>query len=97
VKEKAAPLVGTAKEKAAPLVGTAKEKAAPLVEKAAPYAESVKEKAAVRSGLDPQTADTRQVATAFAGGTWATLQDRTRRNPLAAGAVAFVLGVLLGR
>jgi hypothetical protein len=95
--EKVAGLAGTVKEKAAPLVGTAREKAAPLVEKAAPMAESVKEKAAVRSGLDPRTADTKQVATAFAGDTWATVQDQTRRNPLLAGGIAFALGVLLGR
>ena len=43
------------------------------------------------------TADTKQVATAFAGGTWATVHDQTRRNPVLVGAVAFVLGVLLGR
>ena len=52
------------KEKAAPLVGTAREKAQPLVEKAGPVAHSVREKAAVRAGLDPNTADTKQVATA---------------------------------
>jgi cell division septum initiation protein DivIVA len=97
VKEKAAPLVETAREKAAPLVETAREKAAPLVEKATPMAESVKERAAVRAGLDPRTADSKQVATALAGGAWATVQDRTRRDPLLVGAVAFVLGVLLGR
>ena len=85
------------KEKAAPLVGTATEKAAPLIEKAAPAAETVKEKAAIRAGLDPQTADTRQVATQLAGDTWATLQDQTRRNPALVGGVAFVLGFLLGR
>ena len=88
--EKVSGLAGTVKQKAAPLAGTVMDKAAPL-------AGTVKEKAAVRSGLDPQTADSRQVATAFAGETWATLQDRTRRNPAAMGAAAFVLGVLLGR
>ena len=97
VRDKAAPLVGTAREKAAPLVGTAREKAQPLVDRAAPAAQQVKEKAAVRAGLDPQTADTRQVATTLAGETWATVQDQTRRNPARVGAVAFVLGFLLGR
>ena len=88
--EKVSGLAGTVKQKAAPLAGTVMDKAAPL-------AGTVKEKAAVRSGLDPQTADSRQVATAFAGETWATLQDQTRRNPVAVGAAAFVVGVLLGR
>jgi Protein of unknown function (DUF3618) len=95
--QKAAGLAGTVKDKAAPLVGTAREKAQPLVDKAAPAAQQVKEKAAVRAGLDPQTADTRQVATTLAGETWATLQDQTRRNPALVGAVAFALGFLLGR
>jgi cell division septum initiation protein DivIVA len=95
--EKVAGLAETVKEKAAPLVSTAREKAAPLVERATPMAESVKEKAAARSGLDPRTADTRQVATAFVGDTWATVQDQTRRNPLLVGGIAFALGVLLGR
>jgi Protein of unknown function (DUF3618) len=95
--QKAAGLAGTVKEKAAPLVGTALEKAQPLVDKATPAAQQVKEKAAVRAGLDPQTADTKQVATTLAGETWATVQDQTRRNPALVGAVAFVLGFLLGR
>jgi hypothetical protein len=95
--EKVAGLAGTVKEKAAPLAESAREKAAPLVEKATPMAESVKERAAVRAGLDPRTADSKQVVTALAGGAWATVQDRTRRDPLLVGAVAFVLGVLLGR
>jgi hypothetical protein len=60
-------------------------------------ASQVKDKAAVRSGLDPATADTKQVAVATAGGAWATLQDQTKRNPALVGAVAFVLGVVLGR
>jgi Protein of unknown function (DUF3618) len=97
VGQKAAGLAGTVKEKAAPLVGTAREKAAPLVQKAAPAAQSVKEKAAVRAGLDPQTADTKQVATSLATDTWSTVQDQTRRNPALVGAVAFVVGFLLGR
>jgi len=96
VGEKAAGLAGTVKEKAAPLVGTALEKAQPLLDKAAPAAQQVKEKAAVRAGLDPQTADTKEVATTLAGDTWATLQDQTRRNPALVGGVAFVLGFLLG-
>lgn len=95
--QKAGGLADTVKEKAGPLVGTAREKAQPLVDKAAPVAQQVKEKAAVRAGLDPQTADTKQVATTLAGETWATLQDQTRRNPALVGGVAFVLGFLLGR
>jgi hypothetical protein len=95
--QKAAGLADTVKEKAGPLIGTAREKAQPLVDKAAPVAHQVKEKAAVRAGLDPQTADTKQVATTLAGETWATLQDQTRRNPALVGGVAFVLGFLLGR
>ena len=95
--QKTSGLAGTVREKAAPLVGTAWEKAQPLVEKAGPAAQQVKEKAAVRAGLDPQTADTRQVATTLAGDSWATLQDQTRRNPALVGAAAFVLGFLLGR
>jgi Protein of unknown function (DUF3618)/Putative Actinobacterial Holin-X, holin superfamily III len=95
--QKATGLAGTVKEKAAPLVGTAREKAQPLVDRAAPAAQQVKEKAAIRAGLDPQTADTKQVATTLAGETWATVQDQTRRNPALVGAVAFVLGFLLGR
>ena len=67
------------------------------MDKAAPVAQQVKEKAAVRAGLDPQTADTKQVATTLAGETWATLQDQTRRNPALVGGVAYVLGFLLGR
>ena len=97
VKEKAGPLVGTAREKAQPLVGTAREKAQPLVDKATPVAQQVKEKAAVRAGLDPQTADTKQVATTLAGDTWATLQEQTRQNPALVGGIAFALGFLLGR
>jgi hypothetical protein len=95
--DKAAGLAGTVKEKAAPLVGTAWQKAQPLVEKAGPAAQSVKEKAAVRAGLDPQTADTKQVATSLAADTWASVQDQTRRNPALVGAVAFVIGFVLGR
>ena len=90
-------LADTVKEKAGPLVGTAREKAQPLVDKAAPVAQQVKEKAAVRAGLDPQTADTRQVASTLASDTWAMLQDQTRRNPALVGGVAFALGFLLGR
>jgi flagellar biosynthesis GTPase FlhF len=90
-------LADTVKEKAAPLVDTAREKAQPLVDKAAPVAQQVREKAAVRAGLDPQTADTRQVASTLAGDTWAMLQDQTRRNPALVGGVAFALGFLLGR
>jgi hypothetical protein len=59
--------------------------------------QQVKEKAAVRAGLDPQTADTKQVATTLAGDSWAILQDQTRRNPALVGGIAFVLGFLLGR
>ena len=95
--QKAAGLADTVKEKAGPLIGTAREKAQPLRDKAAPVAQQVKEKAAVRAGLDPQTADTKQVATTLAGETWANLQDQTRRNPVLVGGVAFVLGFLLGR
>ena len=87
----------TVKEKAGPLIGTAREKAQPLVDKATPVAQQVKEKAAVRAGLDPQTADTKQVATTLAGDAWATLQDQTRRNPALVGGIAFALGFLLGR
>jgi len=90
-------LADTVKEKAGPLVGTAREKAQPLMDKAAPVAQQVKEKAAVRAGLDPQTADTKQVATTLAGDSWVMLQDQTRRNPALVGGIAFVLGFLLGR
>lgn len=76
-------------EKVSGLAGTAREKVGPL-------ATSVKEKAAARSGVDPQTADNRELATAVAGTTWSTLLEQTRRNPLAVGAVAFVIGVVLG-
>jgi hypothetical protein len=99
--DKVAGLAGTAKEKAAPLAATAKDKVAPLAatakDKIAPLAATAKDKAAVRAGLDPQTADTREVATAVAGSAWQTLSEQTRRNPVAAGAAAFVLGVLIGR
>jgi hypothetical protein len=78
-----------AKEKVAPLAATAKEKVAPL-------AATAKERAAERVGMDPSTADTREVATAVAGDTWSTLLEQTRRNPLAVGAAAFALGVVLG-
>ena len=74
-----------------------KEKAQPLVDKAAPAAQQVKEKAAIRAGLDPQTADTKQVATTLAGETWANVQEQTRRNPALVGGAAFVLGFLFGR
>jgi Protein of unknown function (DUF3618) len=84
-------------QKAAGLAGTVKQKAQPLVDKATPAAQQVKEKAAIRAGLDPQTADTKQVATTLAGETWATLQEQTRRNPALVGAAAFVLGFLFGR
>ena len=84
-------------QKAADLAGTVKGKAQPLVDKAAPAAQQVKDKAAIRAGLDPATANTRQVATTLAGDTWATLQEQTRRNPALVGAVAFALGFLLGR
>jgi len=90
-------LADTVKEKAGPLVGTAREKAQPLMDKAAPVAQQVKEKAAVRAGLDPQTADSKQVATTLAGDSWAILQDQTRRNPALVGGIAFLLGFLLGR
>jgi hypothetical protein len=100
-KEKVAPLAASAKEKAAPLAATAKEKVAPLAatakDKVVPLAATAKDKAAARAGLDPQTADTREVATAVAGGAWETLREQTRRNPVAVGAAAFVLGVLIGR
>ena len=82
--------VDRAKEKVVPLAATAREKVVPL-------AATAKDKAAVRAGLDPQTADTREVATAVAGGAWETLREQTRRNPVAVGAAAFVLGVLIGR
>ncbi len=97
VGRKTADLADTVKEKAGPLVGTARQKAQPLVDKAAPAAQQVKEKAAIRAGLDPGTADTKQVATTLAGEAWATLQDQTRRNPALVGGVAFALGFLLGR
>ena len=97
VGRKAAALVGTVNEKAGPLVGTARDKAQPLVDKAAPAVQQVKDQAAVRAGLDPRTADTKQVATALSGEAWATLQYQTRRNPALVGGVAFVLGFLLGR
>jgi cell division septum initiation protein DivIVA len=99
--DKVAGLAGTAKEKAGPLAATARDKAAPLAatakEKVGPLAATAKDKAAVRAGLDPQSADTREVATAVAGGAWQTLREQTRRNPVAVGAAAFVLGVLIGR
>ena len=84
-------------QKAAGLAGTVREKTQPLVAKATPAAQQVKEKAAVRAGLDPQTADTKQDATTLAGETWATVQEQTRRNPALVGAAAFLLGFLLGR
>jgi uncharacterized protein YjbJ (UPF0337 family) len=84
-------------QKVAGLAGTVKEKAAPLTRKAAPLAQNAKHKAAVRAGLDPATTDTRTVATAFAGGTWSTLQEQTRRNPVAVAAAALLLGFLIGR
>jgi hypothetical protein len=77
-------------DRVAGLAGAAREKVVPL-------AVTAKDKAAVRAGLDPQTADTREVATAVAGGAWETLREQTRRNPVAVGAAAFVLGVLIGR
>jgi hypothetical protein len=85
------------RQKAADLAGTVKQKAQPLVDKATPAAQQVREKAAIRAGLDPQTADTKQVATTLAGETWATLEEQTRRNPALVGGVAFALGFLLGR
>ena len=87
--DKVSGVVGTAKEKVAPLAAKAKEKVAPL-------AATAKEKAAERVGMDPSTADTREVATAVAGDTWSTLLEQTRRNPVAVGAAAFALGVVLG-
>jgi hypothetical protein len=99
--DKMAGLAGTAREKAGPLAATAKEKAGPLAatakEKVTPLAATAREKAATRAGLDPQTADTREVASAVAGGAWQTVRDQTRRNPVAVGAAAFLLGVLIGR
>jgi hypothetical protein len=99
--DKVAGLASTAREKAAPLATTAKEKAVPLAvsarEKVAPLAATARDKAAIRAGLDPQTADSREVATAVAGDAWQTLREQTRRNPVAVGAAAFVLGVLIGR
>jgi uncharacterized protein DUF3618 len=98
--QKAADLAGAVKQKAQPLVDKAQplvDKAQPLVDKATPAAQQVKEKAALRAGLDPQTADTKQVATTLAGGTWATLREQTRRNPALVGAAAFVLGFVFGR
>lgn len=99
--DKVAGLASTAREKAAPLATTAKEKAVPLAvtarEKVAPLAATARDKAAIRAGLDPQTADSRELATAVAGDAWQTLREQTRRNPLAVGAAAFVLGVLIGR
>ncbi|MFL6128794.1 MAG: DUF3618 domain-containing protein [Mycobacteriales bacterium] len=101
VGDKVAGLAGTAREKAAPLAATAKEKVGPLAatakDKVAPLAATAKDKAAARAGLDPQTADTREVATVVAGNAWQTLLEQTRRNPVAVGAAAFLLGVLLGR
>ena len=88
--DKVAGLAGTAREKVTPLAATAKDKVAPL-------AATAKDKAATRVGLDPETADTREVATAVAGGAWQTLREQTRRNPVAVGAAAFVVGVLVGR
>lgn len=88
--DKVAGLAGTAREKVTPLAATAKDKVGPL-------AATAKDKAATRVGLDPETADTREVATAVAGGAWQTLREQTRRNPVAVGAAAFVLGVLVGR
>ena len=108
VKDKVAAKAAEAKDKVASKAGDAKDKVTPssdgpgsdgpgVGEKAAGLAGTVKEKAAVRAGLDPQTADTRQVATTLAGDSWATLQDQTRRNPALVGAVAFVIGFVLGR
>jgi len=73
-------------QKVAGLAGAVKEKAAPLTQKAA-----------ARSGLDPATTDTRTAALALAGDTWSTLQEQTRRNPLAVAAAALLLGFLIGR
>ena len=89
VGEKLSGVAGTAREKAGPLAATARQRAGSL-------AVTAREKAAVQSGLDPETADTREVATAVAGSTWAALRERTRRYPLAVGAVAFVAGFVLG-
>ncbi|HYT09240.1 MAG TPA: DUF3618 domain-containing protein [Mycobacteriales bacterium] len=89
VGDKVSDLAGTARQKVAPLAATARQRVAPL-------AASAKEKAALRSGLDPDTADTREVATAVATGTWASLLEQTRRNPLAVGAAAFAVGLVLG-
>jgi hypothetical protein len=88
--DKVSGLVDTAREKAAPLAATAKDRVTPL-------AVTAKEKAAERVGMDPRTADSREVATAVAGGAWSTLLEQTRRNPVAVGAAALAVGLVLGR
>lgn len=77
-------------------VDRARDKVADLKDKVTGATSAARDKAAVRSGMDPETADTREVAMAVAGGTWATVREQTRRNPLAVGAVAFVIGFVLG-
>jgi hypothetical protein len=99
-REKAVPLAATARDRAAPLAATAQEKAVPLVataiDRVAPLAVTAREKAAERVGMDPHTAETREVAAAVAGGTWSMLLEQTRRNPVLVGAAAFGLGLVLG-
>ena len=87
--EKVSGLAGTAKEKVAPLAATARDRAGALTTTA-------KERAAARSGMDPATADPREVATATASNAWSALREETRRNPVAVGAAAFVVGFLIG-
>lgn len=77
-------------DRVAGLAGTVQERVGPL-------AATAKDRAAVQAGLDPRTADTREVATAVAGNAWQTLLEQTRRSPVAVGAVAFLLGVLIGK
>ena len=89
VGEKVSGLAGTAKEKVAPLAATARDRAGALTTTA-------KERAAARSGMDPATADPREVAAATASNAWSALREQTRRNPVAVGAAAFVVGFLIG-
>jgi ElaB/YqjD/DUF883 family membrane-anchored ribosome-binding protein len=94
-------LASTAKGKVAPLAATAREKVGPLAatarSRASSLAATAKDRAATSRGMDPQTADTRQVATAVAGDAWSTVREQTRKNPVPVGAVAFTVGLLLGR
>jgi flagellar biosynthesis GTPase FlhF len=87
--EKVSGLAGTAKEKVAPLAATARDRAGSL-------AATAKDKAAARSGMDPEAADSGQIATATASDAWSTIREQTRRNPVAVGAAAFVVGYLIG-